>query len=53
MMKGNTQFLIMIVEDDQGILENLKLLLGFNNFSVITAGNGREAIDKLKKCMNL
>ena len=49
MMKGNTQFLIMIVEDDQGILENLKLLLGFNNFSVITAGNGREAIDKLKK----
>ena len=49
MIKNNEKPLILVVEDDSGILENLKLLLNFNNFSVLTAENGREALDKLSK----
>lgn len=34
---------ILVVEDDESILFNIKLLLEFNNFDVVTASNGREA----------
>ncbi|MBD3341605.1 MAG: response regulator [Candidatus Lokiarchaeota archaeon] len=41
--------LIMIVEDNKDIVFNIKLTLEFNNYEVISAENGKEALDKLKK----
>lgn len=43
--KGN----ILIVDDDPLILESLSLLLMEYGYSVSTCGNGREALDKVKK----
>ncbi|MBD3230440.1 MAG: response regulator [Candidatus Lokiarchaeota archaeon] len=39
--------IVMIVDDNKEILFNIKLLLEFNDYHVITAENGKEAIDKL------
>lgn len=45
--------LILLVEDDESILYNLSLFLTLNNFEVITALNGRDALEKLKKMIIL
>lgn len=39
--------LILVVEDNEDILFNIKLLLESNNYQVITAKNGKDAIDVL------
>jgi CheY-like chemotaxis protein len=41
--------LILVVDDEQDILENIKLLLEINNYKVITAKNGLEALEVLEK----
>lgn len=38
---------ILIVDDEQSILDMLKLQLEFEGYSVLTAGNAKEALDKL------
>ncbi|TFG01648.1 MAG: response regulator [Promethearchaeota archaeon] len=45
----NLNPLILVVEDNEDILFNLKLILESNNYQVITAKNGKEAIDVLSK----
>ena len=40
---------IMIVDDEEDIRETVKLILAKNNFSVITAVNGDDCLEKLKK----
>ncbi len=45
--------LIMVVEDNIGILANLKMTLEFNNFKVITAKNGNNAIKILNGLQKL
>jgi len=39
---------VMVVEDDRDIRESLKDALEAENFSVVTACNGREALDALR-----
>lgn len=39
---------ILIVEDDAGIRESLHLLLESENYHVMAAANGKEALDLLK-----
>jgi len=36
---------ILIAEDDESVLEVLKLILSRENYQILTAKNGREAID--------
>lgn len=38
---------IMIVEDEPLLRDTLEQLLQFSGFTVLTAGNGKEALDKL------
>ncbi|MHA1382780.1 MAG: response regulator transcription factor [Candidatus Helarchaeota archaeon] len=45
--------LILVVEDNPGIIYNLKMTLEFNNYDVISAKNGREAIDLLSDSKRL
>ncbi len=40
---------ILLVEDNSKILYNLKLLLQFNNYHMVTATNGLNALEALKK----
>ncbi|MFW9991253.1 MAG: response regulator [Candidatus Odinarchaeota archaeon] len=40
---------ILVVEDNPSILYNLEMTLTFNDYSVITAKNGREAINTLNE----
>ena len=42
--------LILVVEDNPGILLNLRTTLEFNNYEVKTARNGKEALEILNKC---
>lgn len=39
---------IMVIEDDQGIREILKLALTFNGYETTCAENGKEALELLK-----
>jgi len=41
--------LILVVEDNDDILLNIKLTLEFNNFDVITANNGKEGLKVLSE----
>ena len=41
------KYKILIVDDEQSILDMLKLQLEFEGYSVYTAGNAAEALDKL------
>lgn len=43
------QILLMVVEDVPGIRELLELTLRFKSYAVVGAGNGEEALDKLKQ----
>lgn len=45
--------LILVVEDDIGIYENLRLLLEFNDYKVKIAENGKSALNVLLKLQNL
>lgn len=40
---------ILLVDDEVDFLEVLKLRLEANNYDVVTASNGNEALDKFKK----
>ena len=40
--------LILLVEDEEEFIFNLKLILENNEYQVITANNGKEALEKLK-----
>jgi two-component system response regulator CpxR len=40
---------ILIIEDDEGIRETLKVMLDFEGYPVFTAANGKEALDVLHK----
>jgi two-component system sensor histidine kinase/response regulator len=40
---------ILVIEDTQSILEEIKDILGFEGMEVITAKNGQEGIDRAKK----
>jgi CheY-like chemotaxis protein len=40
---------ILIVEDDEGIRETLKVMLEFEGYAVVAASNGREALGALEK----
>jgi DNA-binding response OmpR family regulator len=39
---------ILVIEDTQSILEEIKDILGFEGMEVITAKNGQEGIDRAK-----
>jgi len=39
---------ILVIDDDQAILSFLQIILKKNNYSVITAGNGLEGMEKVK-----
>ena len=39
---------ILIVEDDEGIRETLKVMLEFEGYPVVAVSNGREAIEALE-----
>lgn len=39
--------LVLLVEDNHQILKNMEIILKFNDFEVLTALNGEEAIKKL------
>jgi CheY-like chemotaxis protein len=41
---------VLIVEDDDSIRDTLKILLEDEGYSVVTAANGREGIERLKSC---
>lgn len=47
-MLVETQGKILLVEDDIDILENLKIFLEMENFSVATAANGQQALEFIK-----
>ena len=49
----NDKIIILLVEDNDGILFNLKLALEMSQFEVITATNGKEAILILEQLVNL
>jgi len=42
---------IMIVDDEPDLLEVVKLILESDNYQVVTAGSGQEALDKIEKEM--
>ncbi len=44
--------LLLVVEDNPDVLYNLKLTLEFNEYEVITAENGLEALEILSKLVN-
>ena len=44
--------LILVVEDNKDILDNIKLILEFNEFEVLTALNGKEALKLLEEIKN-
>ena len=44
--------LILVIDDYQDILDNLKMILEFNNFNVITSKNSKEAIKILSSIEN-
>ena len=44
---------ILAIEDNPGVLFNLKMTLEYNNFEVITANNGEEAIEILSKMKDI
>ncbi len=44
---------MLVVEDNQDVLYNLKLTLEFNNYEVITAENGLDALETLSKLERL
>ena len=41
------KYKILIVDDEQSILDMLKLQLEFEGYAVFTAGNAKETLDKL------
>lgn len=45
-MSGAT---VLVVDDEETIRDTLKMILEFENYSVVTANNGKEALDILKK----
>mgnify|MGYP000207979789 CR=1 FL=1 len=47
------KYKILIVDDEQSILDMLKLQLEFEGYSVYTAGNAAEALDKLSNCPDI
>lgn len=44
---------ILIVEDDRDIAETLAEILEYNGYEALTAGNGKEALDKLRQVEKL
>ncbi len=44
--------LILVIDDYQDILANLKIILTLNNFEVITSNNGKEALETLLTLKN-
>ena len=48
MLKTEKKFSILVVEDNKSLLENLRILLEFNSFNVITAENGIDALNTLQ-----
>ena len=48
-----TKDLILIVEDNESILFNLKLLLELNDYIVLSAKNGKEAIEVLQNSIKI
>ena len=48
-----TKDLILIVEDNESILFNLKLLLELNDYTVLSAKNGKEAIEVLQNSIKI
>jgi YesN/AraC family two-component response regulator len=46
-MDSKPAWRIMIVEDEPLLRDTLEQLLQFSGFTVVTAGNGKEALDKL------
>ncbi|MHC1590926.1 MAG: response regulator [Candidatus Helarchaeales archaeon] len=45
--------LILLVEDNSGVALNIKISLEFNNFDVVIAANGSEALQKLREMPRL
>ena len=44
---------VLVVEDDDGIREIMKLLLEIEGYNVVTAGNGQEGLEVLSKAPNM
>lgn len=40
---------ILIIEDSKDVQDSLKMALEIDGYNVVTANNGKEALDKLKK----
>ncbi|MBD3230442.1 MAG: response regulator [Candidatus Lokiarchaeota archaeon] len=49
MVKKILNSLIMIIDDNPDILLNIKLMLEYNEYEVVTAENGKDALEKLDK----
>jgi len=44
---------ILIVEDEESIRQLYQMMLEIENYNVLLASNGQEALEKLEKCPNL
>jgi CheY-like chemotaxis protein len=43
---------VLIIEDDESIRENFQLLLELEGYAVLTASNGQEALEQLRKMIS-
>nr|MDO8116796.1 response regulator [Candidatus Sigynarchaeota archaeon] len=46
---ADSKYTVLIVDDNKDILYNLRTALGLNHFNVISANNGKEALEILRK----
>jgi two-component system, OmpR family, alkaline phosphatase synthesis response regulator PhoP len=49
MSDNNQKCRVLLVDDDEQILHSLRVYLELENYQVRTAGNGREALDRLRE----
>jgi CheY-like chemotaxis protein len=49
MTQGGTEEFVLVVDDDPDIREALEILLEMNGHPVVSAGDGSEAIDQLRR----
>jgi CheY-like chemotaxis protein len=52
-MESGPEATILIVDDNEDIVTNLRMFLEFNNFKVMSAKNGDDALKQLHKCKTL
>ncbi|MDA8130357.1 MAG: response regulator [Elusimicrobia bacterium] len=48
-MGGNTGSTVLVVDDDKNVCDMISATLGAKGYDTVVAGNGREALDYLKR----